>query len=47
MALFETYTSGLSAPASILAPVTPELLGGLVPGIGDITFPGYTERAVK
>ena len=32
---------------TILAPVTPELLAGLVPGIGDITFPTYTERAVK
>jgi sigma-B regulation protein RsbU (phosphoserine phosphatase) len=32
---------------TILAPVTPDLLAGLVPGIGDITFPGYTERAVK
>ena len=32
---------------TILAPVTAELLASLVPGIGDITFPGYTERAVK
>jgi sigma-B regulation protein RsbU (phosphoserine phosphatase) len=32
---------------TILAPITPELLAGLVPGIGDITFPGYTLRAAK
>jgi len=32
---------------TILAPVTPELLSSLVPGIGDITFPGYTQRATK
>jgi phosphoserine phosphatase RsbU/P len=32
---------------TILAPITPELLTSLVPGIGDITFPGYTQRAAK
>ncbi|MEO8595493.1 MAG: SpoIIE family protein phosphatase [Candidatus Solibacter sp.] len=32
---------------TMLAPVTAELLASLVPGIGDITFPGYTELAVK
>jgi sigma-B regulation protein RsbU (phosphoserine phosphatase) len=32
---------------TILAPVTPELLVSLVPGIGDITFPGYTLRSAK
>jgi len=32
---------------TILAPITPELLAGLVPGIGDVTFPGYTQRAAK
>jgi sigma-B regulation protein RsbU (phosphoserine phosphatase) len=32
---------------TILAPITPELLAGLVPGIGDITFPGYTTRTEK
>src|ERR1035437_6357960 len=32
---------------TILAPITAELLSGLVPGIGDITFPGYTQRAAK
>lgn len=30
---------------TILAPISAELLAGLVPGIGDITFPGYTKRA--
>ena len=30
---------------TILAPITPELLATLVPGIGDITFPGYTQRS--
>jgi sigma-B regulation protein RsbU (phosphoserine phosphatase) len=30
---------------TILAPITPELLATLVPGIGDITFPGYTKRS--
>ena len=29
---------------TILAPITSELLATLVPGIGDITFPGYTRR---
>jgi phosphoserine phosphatase RsbU/P len=32
---------------TILAPITAELLSSLVPGIGDITFPGYTVRAAK
>jgi sigma-B regulation protein RsbU (phosphoserine phosphatase) len=32
---------------TILAPITPELLNTLVPGIGDITFPPYTQRAEK
>jgi len=32
---------------TILAPITAELLSGLVPGIGDITFPGYTQRSAK
>jgi phosphoserine phosphatase RsbU/P len=32
---------------TILAPITPELLSSLVPGIGDITFPGYTLRSAK
>jgi sigma-B regulation protein RsbU (phosphoserine phosphatase) len=32
---------------TILAPITPELLAGLVPGIGDITFLGYTQRSAK
>jgi len=32
---------------TILAPITPELLTSLVPGIGDITFPGYTRRPAK
>jgi len=32
---------------TILAPITAELLAGLVPGIGDITFPGYTLRSTK
>jgi sigma-B regulation protein RsbU (phosphoserine phosphatase) len=32
---------------TIMAPITPELLASLVPGIGDITFPGYTKRAPK
>ena len=30
---------------TILAPITSELLATLVPGIGDITFPGYTQRS--
>jgi sigma-B regulation protein RsbU (phosphoserine phosphatase) len=29
---------------TILAPITAELLSGLVPGIGDVTFLNYTER---
>jgi sigma-B regulation protein RsbU (phosphoserine phosphatase) len=32
---------------TILAPITAELLSGLVPGIGDITFPGHTQRSAK
>src|ERR1022692_1204179 len=32
---------------TILAPITTEFLSGLVEGIGDITFPGYTRRAAK
>ena len=32
---------------TILAPITAELLAGLVPGIGDITFLGYTQRSAK
>jgi phosphoserine phosphatase RsbU/P len=32
---------------TILAPITAELLSGLVKEIGDITFPGYTERSDK
>ena len=32
---------------TILAPITSELLSGLVPGIGDITFPPYTRRPAK
>ncbi len=32
---------------TILAPITAELLSDLVPGIGDVTFPGYTQRPVK
>ena len=32
---------------TILAPITAELLSDLVPGIGDITFPGYTQRPGK
>jgi sigma-B regulation protein RsbU (phosphoserine phosphatase) len=32
---------------TILAPITPELLSSLVPGIGDITFPPYTQRSAK
>jgi sigma-B regulation protein RsbU (phosphoserine phosphatase) len=32
---------------TILAPITAELLSGLVPGIGDVTFPGYTKRSEK
>ena len=32
---------------TILAPITAELLAGLVPGIGDITFLGYTAPPVK
>ena len=32
---------------TILAPITSELLSGLVPGIGDIAFPPYTHRSAK
>src|ERR1035437_3575891 len=32
---------------TILAPITAELLSGLVPGIGDITFLRYTPRSAK
>jgi sigma-B regulation protein RsbU (phosphoserine phosphatase) len=32
---------------TILAPITSELLATLVPGIGDVTFPGYTQRPSK
>ena len=32
---------------TIMAPITPALLASLVPGIGDITFPTYTDRAAK
>jgi sigma-B regulation protein RsbU (phosphoserine phosphatase) len=32
---------------TILAPITAELLSDLVPGIGDVTFPGYTQRPAK
>ena len=32
---------------TILAPITAELLSGLVPGIGDVTFPPYTRRSAK
>src|ERR1022692_4834810 len=32
---------------TILAPITPELLNTLVPGIGDIAFPPYTQRPAK
>ena len=32
---------------TILAPITSELLASLVPGIGDVTFPGYTQRPSK
>ena len=32
---------------TILAPITSELLASLVPGIGDVTFPGYTQRPAK
>src|SRR5450631_3132272 len=32
---------------TILAPITSELLSNLVPGIGDITFPAYTERPAR
>ncbi len=32
---------------TILAPITSELLSGLVPGIGDIAFPPYTQRSAK
>ena len=32
---------------TILAPITAELLSDLVPGIGDVTFPGYTQRPEK
>jgi sigma-B regulation protein RsbU (phosphoserine phosphatase) len=30
---------------TILAPITSELLNGLVPGVGDVTFMGYTVRS--
>jgi sigma-B regulation protein RsbU (phosphoserine phosphatase) len=32
---------------TILAPITAELLSGLVPGIGDVTFPPYTRRSAQ
>jgi phosphoserine phosphatase RsbU/P len=32
---------------TILAPITAELLSDLVPGIGDVTFMGYTARSAK
>ena len=32
---------------TILAPITAGLLSDLVPGIGDVTFPGYTQRPAK
>jgi phosphoserine phosphatase RsbU/P len=32
---------------TILAPITAELLSDLVPGIGDVTFMGYTVRSAK
>ena len=32
---------------TILAPITSDLLASLVPGIGDVTFPGYTRRPEK
>ena len=32
---------------TILAPITPDLLADLVPGIGDVNFPGFTHRPRK